>query len=188
MEGSAGRGDKASLHKENDCMITTKALVRIGSVASLLAAAFMAASLFASSANAQNPPATMYGTSTAGARVEALIGGRVCTTATAGADGFWMMQIPEGGACGAKDGDTISFTLNGAPTTQTETWRAGGAPRNVAQGVSLTAGAATVTPPKTGNAGLLPSGGASSPWFALMLGAFALAGLAGARAMTGRRS
>jgi hypothetical protein len=167
-------------------MMTTKSLVRLGSVAGLLAVAFISASIFASTASAQNPPATMYGTAKAGDRVEALIGGRVCTSATAGADGFWMMQIPEGGACGAKDGDTISFTLNGAATAQTETWRAGGAPRTVATGVTLTT--TGVTPPKTGNAGLLPAGGASSPWFALMLGAFALAGLAGARAMTARRT
>ena len=167
-------------------MTNTKGLVRLGSVAGLLAVALMSATIFASTAHAQNPPATMYGTAKAGDKVEALIGGKVCTTATAGADGFWMMQIPEGGACGAKDGDTISFTLNGGAAAQTETWKAGGAPKTVATGVALTGGG--VVPPKTGNAGLLPTGGASSPWFALMLGAFALAGLAGARAATGRRS
>lgn len=173
-------------------MITTKGLARLSSVAGLLAVAFMTAAIFASTAHAQNPPATMYGTTTAGAKVEALIGGKVCQTVTAGADGFWQMQISEGGTCGAADGAAISFTLNGAACTATETWKAGGAPKVVATGASLTAAtctgaAAGVTPPKTGNAGLLPSGGASSPWFALMLGAFALAGLAGARAMTGRR-
>ncbi len=167
-------------------MMTMKGLVRVGSLAGLLAVAFLSASIFASSAHAQNPPATMYGTAKAGDKVEALVGGRVCATATAGADGFWMMQIAEGGACGAKDGDTISFTLNGAAAAQTETWKAGGAPKTVATGVALSASG--VVPPKTGNAGLLPTGGASSPWFALMLGAFALAGLAGARAMTGRRA
>jgi hypothetical protein len=167
-------------------MTTFKGLVRLGSVAGLLAVALFSASVFASTAHAQNPPATMYGTAKAGDRVEALIGGRVCQSATAGADGFWMMQIAEGGACGAKDGDTISFTLNGAAASQTETWKAGGAPRTVATGVTLTASG--VTPPKTGSAGLLPTGSATSPYFALMLAAFALAGLAGARAMTGRRS
>lgn len=167
-------------------MMTTKSLVRLGSVAGLLAVAFMTAAIFASSAHAQNPPATMYGTAKAGDKVETLIGGKVCTTATADTTGFWQTQIPEGGACGASGGATINFTLNGAAAAQTETWNAGGAPKTVATGVTLTAGG--VTPPKTGNAGLLPSGGASSPWFALMLGAFALAGLAGARAMTGRRS
>jgi len=175
-------------------MISKKGLVRLSSAAGLLAVAFMTATLFASTAHAQNPPATMYGTTTAGAKVEALVGGRVCQTVTAGAaDGFWQMQIPEGGTCGAADGAAITFTLNGAGCTATETWKAGGAPKTVATGVALTAATCTgaggaVTPPKTGNAGLLPSGGASSPWFALMLGAFALAGLAGARAMTGRRS
>lgn len=167
-------------------MMNRKGLVRLGTVAGLLAVAFMTSAIFSSSAHAQNPPATMYGTAKAGDKIEALIGGKVCSTATAGADGFWMMTIAEGGACGAKDGDTISFTINGAAATQTETWKAGGAPKNVATGVTLTAGAGGVTPPKTGNAGLLPQGGASSPWLALMLGAFALAGLAGARAATGR--
>jgi hypothetical protein len=172
-------------------MITTKSLVRLASVAGVLAVALMSATFFASTAHAQNPPATMYGTTTAAAKVEALIGGRVCQTATADGTGFWQMQIPEGGTCGAADGATINFQLNGAGCAATETWRAGGAPRTVATGVALancTGAAGGVTPPKTGNAGLLPSGGASSPWFALMLGAFALAGLAGARAMTGRRS
>ncbi len=167
-------------------MMKMKGLVRVASLAGLLAAAFLSASMFASSAHAQNPPATMYGTAKAGDKVEALVGGKVCASATAGADGFWMMQIAEGGACGAKDGDTISFTLNGAAAAQTETWKAGGAPKTVATGVTLSSSG--VTPPKTGNAGLLPTGGASSPYFALMLGAFALAGLAGARAMTGRRA
>lgn len=167
-------------------MMTTKGLVRLGSVAGLLAVALMSATIFASTAHAQNPPATMYGTAKATDKVEALIGGKVCTTATAGSDGFWMMQIPEGGACGAKDGDTISFTLNGSAAAQTETWKAGGAPKAVATGVALTSSG--VTPPKTGNAGLLPTGSSTSPWFALMLGAFALAGLAGARAATGRRA
>jgi hypothetical protein len=166
-----------------------KSLVRLGSVAGLLAVAFMTATIFASSAYAQNPPATMYGTAKAGDKVEALIGGKVCATATADSTGFWQMQIAEGGTCGAAAGATISFTLNGGSTAQTETWNAGGAPKTVATGVTLTAGGVTPpTPPKTGNAGLLPSGGASSPWFALMLGAFALAGLAGARAMSERRS
>jgi len=169
-------------------MMTMKSLVRLGSVPGLLAVAFMTATIFASTAHAQNPPATMYGTATAGAKVETLIGGKVCTTATAGADGFWQTQITEGGVCGAANGATISFTLNGVGCSQTETWNAGGAPKTVATGVTLTGCAGSVSPPKTGNAGLLPSGGASSPWFALMLGAFALAGLAGARAMTGRRS
>ena len=174
-------------------MISKKGLVRLSSVAGLLAVAFMTATLFASTAHAQNPPATMYGTTTANASVQALVGGRVCQTVTAGGDGFWQMQIPEGGTCGAADGATITFNLNSAGCSATETWKAGGAPKTVATGVALTAATCTgaggaVTPPKTGNAGLLPSGGASSPWFALMLGAFALAGLAGARAMTGRRS
>lgn len=168
-------------------MMTTKSLVRLASVAGLLAVAFMTATVFASSAHAQtSPPATMYGTAKASDKVETLIDGKVCTKATAGADGFWQTQIPDGGTCGAAAGKTINFTLNGAPASQTETWQPGGAPKVVASGVALTAGGPV--PPKTGNAGLLPSGGVSSPWFALMLGAFALAGLAGARAMTGRRS
>ena len=167
-------------------MMTTKSLIRLGSVAGLLAVAFMTATLFASTAHAQNPPATMYGTAKANDKVETLIDAKVCTTATAGTDGFWQTQIPEGGTCGAAAGKTINFRLNGASAAQTEVWQPGGAPKVVTSGVALTPGGPT--PPSTGNAGLLPSGGASSPWFALMLGAFALAGLAGARAMTGRNN
>lgn len=163
--------------------------IRLGVAVGLVVVALSAASMFASPTQAQNPPATFYGTARSGDRIEALIGGRVCTSTTAGADGFWMFTVDEGGACGATEGATVTFTLGARACTETELWKAGGAPRNVASGVTLsncTAGAATVTPPSTGNAGLLPQGGATSPWLALMLGAFALAGLAGARAMTGR--
>jgi hypothetical protein len=161
--------------------------IRLGAAIGLLVVALSASSMFASTTHAQNPPATFYGTARSGDRIEALIGGRVCTSTTAGADGFWMFTVDEGGACGATEGATVTFTLNGRAANETEIWKAGGAPRNVASGVTLTAStAATVTPPSTGNAGLLPQGGASSPWLALMLGAFALAGLAGARAVTGR--
>src|SRR5215207_6255470 len=110
MRTPGGGEHKPALHKENDCMISKKGLVRLSSAAGLLAVAFMTATLFASTAHAQNPPATMYGTTTAGAKVEALVGGRVCQTVTAGAaDGFWQMQIPEGGTCGAADGAAITF-------------------------------------------------------------------------------
>lgn len=164
-------------------MMLTKGLARLGLAVGVVAAALGVSALLASPTHAQNPPATFYGTAAAGDTVEATIDGTACASATADATGFWMLTVDEGGACAASDGDTVGFTLNGGTAAETETWKAGGAPADVANGVTLTAG---VTPPSTGNAGLLPQGGATSPWLALMLGAFALAGLAGARAMTGR--
>ncbi|MEZ4501797.1 MAG: hypothetical protein R3C39_04160 [Dehalococcoidia bacterium] len=167
-------------------MILTKGLARLGLAFGVVAVALGVSALFAAPTHAQNPPATFYGTAAAGDTIEATIDGTVCATATADATGFWMLTVDEGGACAASDGDTVGFTLNGAAAAETETWKAGGAPADVANGVTLTASG--VTPPSTGNAGLLPQGTSTSPWIALMLGAFALAGLAGARAMTGRRA
>ncbi len=84
-----------------------------------------------------NPPATFYGLARPGDRVEANIGGTSCASATAGADGFWMMQVPEGGACGAKEGAIVRFTLNGSPSPVFEVWRAGGGPKSIAAGIDL---------------------------------------------------
>jgi hypothetical protein len=84
-----------------------------------------------------NPPATFYGTASADDTIEAQISGLRCATATADATGFWMMQIPEGGACGARSGASVRFLLNGVTTDAREIWQAGGAPSNVAKGVDL---------------------------------------------------
>ena len=169
-------------------MILTKGLIRLAAALGLFAFVLGLSGAFASTTHAQNPPATFYGTASAGDVVEAWVGGVACGgAATAGSDGFWQMQVDEGAACSPSDGDSVAFTLNGEGTNETETWKPGGAPSNVAVGVSLTLSGAMMAPapPATGNAGLLADQSAS-PWLALSLGALALATLAGARVVTGR--
>ncbi len=169
-------------------MTITKGLVRLGAVVGLFAFVLGLSATFADATHAQtSPPATMYGTASAGDEIEAFIGGVSCGTATAGADGFWMMRIAEDAACSPTDGDEVSFTHNGDATNETETWASGGAPAIVATGVTLTLSEAPApAAPETGNAGLLAAGQqGSSPWLALSLGVLALAMVAGARAATG---
>ena len=168
-------------------MILSKSLARLGTATGLFAMLVgLSAAAFATTAAAQNPPATYYGTAEAGDEITATIDGTECASATAGADGFWQLQVAEGGACGAADGDTVGFTINGTEAAETEIWQAGGAPSNVSEGVTLTAGGGGggVTPPSTGNAGLLTDAASSSPLLALALGVAALATLAGARIAT----
>ena len=168
-------------------MILSKGLVRLGTAFGLAAMLLGLSAAFATSTNAQNPPATFYGTAESGDVITATIDGTECASATAGADGFWQMQVLEGGDCGASDGDTVGFTLNGTAANETETWQAGGAPSDVANGVSLTPGEEEVVPPDTGNAGFLVNDATSSPVLALALGLAALATLAGARMATRSR-
>ena len=184
-------------------MILTKGLTRLGAAVGLFALVFGLSAALASTTHAQNPGATFYGTASAGDAVEAWVGDTSCgAAATAGADGFWQMEIAEDAACSPTDGDTVSFTLNGEATNETETWKVGGAPADVANGVSLTLSGAmpapampapapaapampAPAPAATGNAGLLAEQG-TSPWLMLGLAALALAMLAGVRAATGR--
>jgi hypothetical protein len=168
-------------------MILSKGLVRLGTAFGLSAMLLGLSAAFATSTYAQNPPATFYGTAEAGDEITATIDGEECASATAGADGFWQLQVPEGGDCGASDGDTVGFTLNGTAAEETETWQAGGAPSNVAEGVTLTPGEEGPTPPATGNGGFLVNDATSSPVLALALGLAALATLAGARMATRNR-
>ena len=170
-------------------MTFSKSLARLGTATGLFAMLVgLSAVAFATSASAQNPPATFYGAAESGDVITATIDGTECASATAGADGFWQMQVLEGGTCGASDGDTVGFTVNGTPANETETWQAGGAPSNVANGVSLTPGEEEpVTPPETGNAGFLLDAATSSPVLALALGLAALTTLAGARMATRSR-
>lgn len=153
--------------------------VRIVVIFALFLAGFLAGGVFAHGQIA-NPPVTMYGTAKAGDRIEALIKGRVCAQATAGADGFWKMRIPSGGKCGAKEGDTIRFTLNGSPTPEFEVWESGGVPKVVRTGVVLTTYEQKAL---AKGSGLIYPG---SPWIVVMLGAFTLAGIAGMRAIKTR--
>lgn len=163
-----------------------------------LALAVVLFGALATAAQAQVPPFTAYGSGLrAGDRVEAFDGTRSCGTATADANGNWILQIASNAPCNPAANDVITFTLNGAPTSASEVYKAGGAPRDVARGITLTVtgGVPTPVPPpptttvpapaKTGDAGLLTSNSTGVATL-LALGVFALIAVGGARAATRR--
>ena len=152
------------------------------------AAAVVMFSAFAASTSAQTPPYTAYGLSQpAGAKIAANIAGKACGgDATADATGNWKITIGTDAACTPKEGDTVSFSVNGVASAQTVKWTAGGAPADAAKGIALTAGAAAPAPAKTGDAGLLGSTGTSMA-LVLMMGIAAAALVAGARTATRER-
>ena len=96
---------------------------------------------FATTASAQSPPFSAYGTgATDGDTIAVLAGTTECATATATATGTWG-PIKLGAAvgdCVFAAGDTISFCLNGTVADQSELWAAGGAPSDVSTGTVLT--------------------------------------------------
>ena len=181
-----------------------------------LSAAFaVAVSLFgalATTAYAQtSPPFTAYGTgATAGDEIGIWSGSTLCDTATADSSGNWgPVQVGESlGDCSFSDGDTISFSLNGDTADETETWAAGGAPADVANGTVVTVtdgggmeppvpgegmeppvpggGMEPPVPGDTGNAGFASDAGTSSI-AALLLAAMAVVMVAGGRAATRTR-
>jgi hypothetical protein len=172
--------------------ISFSKIAAAGALAALVLSLGMA---FASSANAQTPPAVFYGKGlAAGARVEAFIGGRSCGSATVNAAGEWSIQVAADAACAPAAGAAVTFTLNGATAVATPpaVWQGGGLPPDVANGYVLTVVVATATatpvatvaPPKTGNAGFL--GGTednTAGWVVLAFGLLALGAVSGARAL-----
>ena len=166
-------------------MTLTRKLAGLG-IAFVAAAVLFSA--FAASASAQTPPYTAYGVGqTAGAKIAANIAGKACGgDATVDAGGNWKIVIGTDAACAPKEGDTVSFSINGAAATQTVKWTAGGAPADAAKGIALTAGAAAPAPAKTGDAGLLGTSGTSMA-LVLMMGIAAAALVAGARTATRER-
>jgi hypothetical protein len=173
-------------------MIISKGLARLTGAVAVAALLLSSGFAFASTAHAQAPMLVYGPAPAADSAIVVLVDGAVCETATVGAEAssstgyLWVAQIDDG-ECGASTGAVISFTLDGAATSETATWAAGGAPADTAVGITLAAAApaATPTPPATGDAGLLAAS-SSSPLLALGLGALAVAMLAGARSATGR--
>src|SRR3954470_1573668 len=101
-------------------------------IAALLVAMFLFAA-YATDAHAQVPPFTTYGSRlNAGDKIEAFDGGRSCGTATADLNGNWILQISSSAQCNPATGDKITFTLNGAATSASETYKPGGASKDVA--------------------------------------------------------
>jgi hypothetical protein len=104
-----------------------------GSVAAVALAA--SAALGSHAALAQpTPPNRFFGTVTVagqpavqGARVEARVGNNVCGTGTVGPGGTYQVDVASASTqpgCG-KDGDTVSFSVDGRPATQTGTFQTG---------------------------------------------------------------
>jgi hypothetical protein len=77
-----------------------------------------------------------------GDKIEAFDRTKSCGTATANWKGNWILQISRDAPCYPATGDTITFRLNGAATSASETYKPGGAPKDVARGVTLTGVAA----------------------------------------------
>ena len=182
-------------------MMLSKGLTRFGLVAAVAALMLTMSIAVAGTANAQTPPATLYGKGLkAGDKVEAHIGGVLCGAATATAAGEWSLQVAANNACKPVANAAIELKLNGAAVNATPAavWNGGGLPSNVANGYVLAAApaapaapaqaatAAAVTPPKTGNAGMLGGSSATSMWLVLGIGLVALGAVAGTRAYAGR--
>lgn len=172
-------------------MAISKGLTRLGSVAAM-AAVLLSVGLFGGSvANAQTAPAVFWGGGlTEGDTVEIMAGETSCGTATVDAEGGWSIQIDPDTDCGVA-GTELSFYVNGAAANETATWAPAASPADEAvpgdgiNGMTLTiAEGGEVTPPDTGNAGLI--GGGSSAWLAMALGVIALGAVAGVRTATGR--
>lgn len=169
------------------------ALIRkMAALGTAMAVAAVLFGAFAASANAQTPPFTAYGTGlTPGDVVTASIDGNACGEATVDADGNWLIYVEAGGDCAPVAGDVINFAINGEAANETATYSAGGAPADVANGISLTVadggdgGTPAPEPSDTGNAGLLGSTGTSMA-LVLALGVFAAAMVAGGRTATRR--
>jgi len=191
-------------------MTLRKGFARLGVAVALLAIVTSIGLLAGSSTTHAQPvpPFLAYGVgATTGDEVAATVGGTDCGNATVDAAGQWAIQISPTAPCVVAAGDTINFTLNGAAVTETAVYTSGNSVSGeypAATGVPLTvaaapapaaaaapapaaaaAPAAAPAPADTGNAGLVAEG-STSLWFAMALGALALATLAGARVATGR--
>lgn len=154
----------------------------------------LAAALGVTTAHAQGP-FTAYGTGLApGDVVEASIGGTSCGTATADADGNWILRIEASSACGPVEGDQIAFSRNGIPAGDVATWTAGGTPATSGfdPDVGITLMTATSGPSEgvpepadTGSWGLSAAGPADAATLTL-LSLLAAALILGGRVATGR--
>ncbi|RJQ09666.1 MAG: hypothetical protein C4558_05985 [Dehalococcoidia bacterium] len=105
-------------------------------------------------------PYTAYGVGQKpGAMIAASVGGASCGPAVVvSAQGNWLMSIAETAPCAPKEGDIISFTVDGQLADQTVIWTQGGAPADASRGIALTV---TVKAP-TATAGIF-SGGMIAP-------------------------
>ena len=189
-----------------------KGPARIGFVAALLALLLSPLAFGGHSAIAQGPTQAIYygGGLEGGSMVASSVDGVVCAESEARADGQWSLEVHEEGCGGnAVDGATVTFQVNGQDAEQTATWAAADA-QSIALTIAPPAPEATPeatpampeatpeatpddgmkppvpAPPEDGNAGLATESGSASMFLVLALGALAVAGVAGARTVTGR--
>ena len=184
---------------------------RLGFAAALFALLLGPLVFGAQSALAQvSLPAGFYGTGNAGSTIGASIGGEDCGSTVATSEG-WLLEIAEGDCGGnAGEGATVNFTIDGEAAAETAEWTAGYtevsltvAPPEPDDGMGEGEngmekpddgmgegenGMKTPDPSDVGNAGFATGSGSTSPLLALALGVLALAGVAGARTVTGRVS
>jgi hypothetical protein len=120
---------------------------QIGVAVAVLLGAILVFGAPATDAHAQSAPFTAYGIGVAaGQVVVAYDGAASCGSTTVDVGGNWMIAISAEAPCHPHDGDTITFTLQGRPTGASESWRTGGAPRDIAHGIALTAAVDTRPP------------------------------------------
>ncbi|TAK76124.1 MAG: hypothetical protein EPO16_07765 [Dehalococcoidia bacterium] len=112
----------------------------VAGLAIALVAAMALFSAFATSASAQAVPYVAYGINQkAGAVIAANVAGRSCGgDSVVSAEGNWRIAIAATAACAPREGDVVSFTIDGVAAEQTISWTAGGAPTNLAAGIALT--------------------------------------------------
>ena len=162
----------------------------------LAVAGLMLSAYLASSAFAQTPPFTAYGTTglDEGQVVEVFVGDASCGTDTVNAAGEWGPIYAGADECPATEGDEITFTVDGAAAVAAEapvTFVAGGAPADPAVGIVLDVGEPVddddaPAPAPTGNAGLVGGAGSTSMALVMLLGVLGAALVAGARVATRR--
>jgi hypothetical protein len=88
---------------------------------------------------AATPGPRFFGFAATGDEVAATIDGVSCgDSVTAAADGLWILDLDSDAACRPSEGDEVRFTLNGAPTNETETYAAGGSSADAINGTTLT--------------------------------------------------
>lgn len=113
--------------------------VRCSLLAGALVALALAALWSAAPVEAQSAPFTAYGVGLeAGDVVEARIGSKVCGSAEADASGNWLLYITSTDPCSPTEGAKVTFRLNGKATDASATYTPGGAPSDVAKGITLT--------------------------------------------------
>ena len=123
-------------------MILSKGLTRLGGVVAIAALMLGLGLASVPTAHAQNVAMTLYGPAeSADTQVVVSVDGAECTTASVSesGDGFlWLATVGGDDGCEASPGSEITFTVDGNAANETVSFEAGGAPEDVANGITLT--------------------------------------------------